>query len=43
LLVDRVPVLLGLSYLLVWYRRRISWDVDGLPEGKGGDLDKSAE
>jgi len=23
-----VPVLLGLAYLLVWYRRRVGWDLD---------------
>lgn len=25
---NRVPVLLGLAYLLVWYRNRIGWDLD---------------
>lgn len=28
MLACRVPVLLGLSYLLVWYRRRSNWDVE---------------
>ena len=23
-----VPVLLGLAYLLMWYRRRVAWDLD---------------
>ncbi|ORY77268.1 sodium bile acid symporter family-domain-containing protein [Leucosporidium creatinivorum] len=29
-----VPVLLGLSYLLVWYRRRTNWDVEPSATGE---------
>ncbi|GAA6030406.1 hypothetical protein JCM8097_009092 [Rhodosporidiobolus ruineniae] len=32
-----VPILLGLSYLLVWYRRRTGWDLpEGDEQGKAG-------
>jgi hypothetical protein len=36
----RVPVLLGLAYALVWYRKRIGWDTGDEQPTRKGDVEK---